>query len=182
MSSHSDSEIKTGTLKVKRVSFKKEKREIRKIRTYFKTTVRPLLMERDLFNSVLTNNVEKVRVLLREGTNPNSTDEQMRSALHIAASKGYAEIVDLLLRFGANPNKHDCLQNTPLHLAACTTNMRIVTLLINGGADLKSLNQHGRNPLQLAESKLQILRKSWMSEAIEMSHLREQLQEVNTCF
>lgn len=48
--------------------------------------------ERKLRIAASLNNVETVEQLLREGVNPKVTDDKERSALHIAASKGYTDI------------------------------------------------------------------------------------------
>ena len=47
--------------------------------------------------------------------------------------------------------------NTPLHLAACLNNIKVVTLLLQGGTDIFSSDNYGRNPLQLAQSKLRLV-------------------------
>lgn len=48
--------------------------------------------ERKLRIAVGLNNVATVERLLKEGVDPKVTDIKERSPLHIAASKGYAEI------------------------------------------------------------------------------------------
>jgi ankyrin repeat protein len=52
--------------------------------------------ERRLRQAASTNNVDQVAALLDSGVNPNCIDEQRRSSLHLAACKGYCDIV----RFG----------------------------------------------------------------------------------
>ena len=41
-----------------------------------------------------------------------------RTALHLAAMRGFFEVATLLLRAGADVNSQDCDLNTPVHLAA----------------------------------------------------------------
>lgn len=147
-----------------------------------KSRLHPELQEQRLLRLVSVHNTEAVEKLLESGVNANCCDRQLRSALHIAASRGYADIVESLLKHGADPNKRDIIQNTPLHLAACTSNLKIITLLINGGANIRSLDLHGRNPLQLAESKLQLLQRSWCEGAIEMIQVRSQIKEVRNVY
>lgn len=161
-----------------RTPFKAKQMINNEFKKILKNRPHPELEEQRLLLAVTTNNTEKVQKLLESGVSANSTDRQKRSALHLAASRGYIEIVKLLLHHGADPNKQDIIQNTPLHLAACINNLQIVTLLLNAGADVRSLDIYGRNPLQLAESKLQLLQRSWREGAIEMVHLRSQLQMV----
>lgn len=48
---------------------------------------------RRLCRAVSTNDVERVAALLADGANPNCTDCQQRSVLHLAACRGYCDIV-----------------------------------------------------------------------------------------
>lgn len=183
--SHSDSEIKEHIKeKIRKqlhIEFKAKKKfstpeEIRKL----KRKLAPIYPEIRLIQAVSVHNTEEVKRLLECGVNPNSTDSQLRSALHVAVSKGYTDIVQLLLSYGADPNKRDVIYNTPLHLAACIHNLSIISMLINAKADVSCLDMHGRNPLQLASSKLEILQRGWRQGAIEMVKLREEVQQVKS--
>lgn len=140
----------------------------------------PGLQEQRLLKAVNVNNVEKVESLLQEGVDPNSRDVQHRCALHIACSKGYVDIVDLLLKFGGDPNIRDGIWNTPMHLAACTSNLSIIKRLIDAGGDITLLDMHGKNSLQLAESKLHILMSNWKKGPMEMKTIHVQMQQVKT--
>lgn len=131
-----------------------------------------------ILNAAGQNNVEVVTTQLNLGASPNCSDIHGRSALHIAASKGYTDVVKLLLERGANPNVKDKLKNTPLHLAACTHNLSVISLLLQAGADVRKLDLYGKNPLQLAQSKLQLLQRSWREGSIEMIQVRAELQLV----
>ncbi|KAK5642279.1 hypothetical protein RI129_008446 [Pyrocoelia pectoralis] len=184
MSSYSDSELKKIEIKNKlkkslHVPLKaKRSGTLRTIKTILKEGHIPDLHQRRLLTAVCTNNTDLLQEMLAANVSPNSKDRQQRSALHIAVSRGYADAVCLLLQHGADVNSQDILGNTPLHLAACTSNLQIITHLLNAGANINSLDMHGRNPRQLAESKLHILRHSWKSRTIEMTNLREQLQQI----
>ncbi|CAH1992175.1 unnamed protein product [Acanthoscelides obtectus] len=184
--SHSDSEIRDDVMdKVRRlkkqlhIEFKAKRKlttaeDIRK----FKRKIQPLYNEIRLVQAVNSHNTEEVKKFLECGVSANSTDNEKRSALHVAVSKGYADIVELLLHHGADPNKRDIIHNTPLHLAACIHNFAIISMLINAKADVSCLDLQGRSPFHLASSKLQILQKGWREGAIEMIKLREELQQV----
>ncbi|KAK9892632.1 hypothetical protein WA026_021010 [Henosepilachna vigintioctopunctata] len=143
-----------------------------------KHRLKPILLEFRLISCVNTNNEDEVRRLLALGVSANTIDIQLRSALHIAVTRGYKEIVRLLLHYGADPNKRDMIQNTPLHLAACANNFSIISMLLDAGADVDSVDMNGRHPLQLAKSKLQILHKCWMQGDIEMIKFRSEIQDV----
>ena len=58
----------------------------------------------------------KVQRLLKNGTEVNSADYDFRTALHIAASEGYLDIVKLLIDFKANVNAADRWGSTPLQV------------------------------------------------------------------
>lgn len=55
---------------------------------------------------------QMVQKLLEMGIDPNSADEMGRTPLHVAACKGFSDIVGLLVTSGANPNLRDCVGNT----------------------------------------------------------------------
>lgn len=134
--------------------------------------------EKKLHSSIVTNNTDAVHDLLKQGVNPNASDNLLRSPLHMAACRGFKEIVTLLIEYGADPNKKDIVGNTALHLAACTNKIEIVTVLLDAGTDVNSVDLFGRNPLQLAQSKLQLLQKTRQEGAVELVQLRMQLQQV----
>ena len=79
--------------------------------------------------------------------------------------------MEVLLRHGADPNQKDRLGNTAMHLAACTNHVPVVTLLLKAGTDLTTLDNNGRTPLQLAQTKLKILQRN-TSQSGEMSRVR----------
>ena len=60
------------------------------------------------------------------------------------------------------------LGNTALHLAACTNHIEVVTLLLRGGTDVTTLDNSGRTPMQLAQSKLKLLQKNSSKSIAEM--------------
>lgn len=128
------------------------------------SNLRSILDERKLRLASSWNNTELVDKLLKvDKVNPKAADAAKRTALHIASSKGYKEIVKLLLDHGADPNQKDIIGNTPLHLAVCTNHVDIVTMLLNAGTDAHSFDKYGRTPLHLAQSKLKLMQGSGKS-------------------
>ncbi|XP_075999256.1 ankyrin repeat domain-containing protein 54 [Genypterus blacodes] len=103
------------------------------------------------------NDIDTVRKLLQDDTDPCAADDKGRTALHFSSCNGNEGIVQLLLSYGADPNQRDSLGNTPLHLAACTNHVPVITTLLRGGARVDALDRAGRTPLHLARSKLNIL-------------------------
>ncbi len=145
------------------------------------TQMKATLNEKRLRMAATTNNTETLAKLLANGANVNSGDEHQRTALHFSAAKGYAEAVKILIQHGANVNAKDALGNTALHLAACTHHievrrnyflkaskehsttfiyLQVVTLLLRGGTDIRQLDNNGRTPFHLAQSKLRLLQKN----------------------
>lgn len=154
----------------------------KKLKHILETRNVPELQKQKLLQAVSLNNAERIETLLKAGVDPNTCDSQSRSALHISCSKGFVDVVALLLKYGADPNIKDSIENTPLHLAACTSNLKIIKILINAGADISILDMHGRNSLQLAESKLQILMSTWKKGPAEMETIYMQLRQVLISF
>ncbi|KAK4391790.1 Potassium channel AKT1 [Sesamum angolense] len=74
--------------------------------------------------------------LLKRGLDPNESDNNGRTALHIAASKGSANCVLLLLDFGANANSRDSEGSIPLWEAMLGMHKAVVKLLSENGAKL----------------------------------------------
>ncbi|XP_062206354.1 potassium channel AKT1-like isoform X2 [Phragmites australis] len=76
--------------------------------------------------------------LLKRGLDPNESDNNGHTALHIAASKGNEQCIRLLLDYGADPNARDSEGKVPLWEALCEKHDAVVQLLVESGADLSS--------------------------------------------
>nr|XP_010925144.1 LOW QUALITY PROTEIN: potassium channel AKT1-like [Elaeis guineensis] len=76
--------------------------------------------------------------LLRRGLDPNESDNNGHTALHIAASKGSKHCVRLLLDYGANPNCRDSEGSVPLWEAVLGKHDAVVKLLRDNGANLSA--------------------------------------------
>ncbi|GFP80239.1 potassium channel akt1 [Phtheirospermum japonicum] len=74
--------------------------------------------------------------LLKRGLDPNESDNNGRTALHIAASKGNENCVLLLLDKGADPNTRDMEGSVPLWEAIYGGHKPIIKLLSDNGAKL----------------------------------------------
>jgi hypothetical protein len=95
---------------------------------------------------------ETVEQLIIRGANVNHKDSLGRTALHLAAQNGYADIVLVLLEKGCERNLPETkFGRTPLHLAAQYGHGSVVNLLLNNQADLKAKDAAGKTAAQLAE-------------------------------
>ena len=73
----------------------------------------------DIFSAAQTNDVEQVRLLLKNNHQlAFATDRYNKTALHWAAFFGYPEVAHVLLAEGALVNAEDNKGYTPLHTAA----------------------------------------------------------------
>ncbi|KAL5185978.1 Potassium channel AKT1 [Glycine soja] len=75
--------------------------------------------------------------LLKRGMDPNESDNNRRTALHIAASQGKENCVSLLLDYGADPNIRDLEGNVPLWEAIVEGHESMSKLLSENGANLQ---------------------------------------------
>jgi hypothetical protein len=108
--------------------------------------------EKVLCLAVTTGKINKVRLLLKYGANPNVTcGNDDNTPLHIAACQGPVSILELLLKSGANPNIWDASDQTPMHVIfECDKGARtkrshdVLKLLLKYGANPFLKNNKGR--------------------------------------
>ncbi|KAJ9682565.1 hypothetical protein PVL29_018480 [Vitis rotundifolia] len=79
----------------------------------------------------------QLKSLIRAGADPNKTDYDGRSPLHLASARGFEDIVTFLLQEGVDVNISDNFGNTPLLEAIKNAHDRVASLLVNKGALLK---------------------------------------------
>ncbi len=124
--------------------------------------VNRLYMIRRRITSLLTtavcfNYVEMVKLLLSCGANPDLADHNKTCPLHIAAVKGYLEIVGILLKAGASTSVMVDLDEysdyTPLHFAAERGHLDVVNLLLESGVNIKAKGGIGWSTLYISASR-----------------------------
>lgn len=91
-----------------------------------------------------------VRLLLKQRTAINATDQRLRSALMTAATEGHEQIARTLCAAGADVNLIDRHGSTALMEAARAGAVGIVQLLAESAPDARVRDQHGRDALTLA--------------------------------
>lgn len=72
--------------------------------------------------------------LIDNGVNPDVANYDQRTALHVAATKGYLSVVEYLLNCNANANAIDGWAQTPLQCAVLGGHDLVASLIrVNGG-------------------------------------------------
>ncbi|KAL1566753.1 hypothetical protein AAHA92_02325 [Salvia divinorum] len=79
----------------------------------------------------------QLKSVIRSGADPNKKDYDGRTALHLAASKGYEDITLFLIQERVDINAEDNFGNTPLLEAIKNGHDRVASLLSKEGAILK---------------------------------------------
>ena len=101
-----------------------------------------------LFRAVWTNDIARVR---SANIDVNLKDALGRTPLHIAAKKGYADVVMFLVESGAEVNITDTGGNTPLILIIHKTgNLAVARRLLESGAVVNAQNRTGETALMYA--------------------------------
>jgi uncharacterized protein len=94
-----------------------------------------------LANAAMEDDIDAVRLLLKQGADVNSVQGDGTTALHWAAIRNDFEIGHLLIRSGANVNAATRIGGlTPLYLAAGAGNARMVSELLQAHASAKATN------------------------------------------
>ena len=102
---------------------------------------------------VLGGNLLVVELLLAGGADPCALDNNDLTTLHMAASKGYASILDKLLTTGAKPvidNQAKQLEETPLMMACASGHLECVKVLMAHGADIGVWSVTAENVVDIA--------------------------------
>ena len=123
--------------------------------------------------------------LLGNGSNIDSTTENMMTPLHLAAKHGRNEVIMYLLTQDANPVARSDIGWTPLHYAAATGGTKAVKILLKAGIDKTIKDVKGRNAAEVAKNhgmktSFQVIRKYHTNKgsAIEyISYLEKKLTE-----
>ncbi|XP_046544171.1 protein phosphatase 1 regulatory subunit 16A-like isoform X2 [Haliotis rubra] len=106
-----------------------------------------------LLESAARNDIEEVRKLLQNKTDPNVTNEDGLTALHQCCIDDNTDLLLLLLDHGANVNAKDSELWTPLHAAATCGHVHLCKQLIDKGAELLAVNADGNMPYDICEDE-----------------------------
>lgn len=107
-----------------------------------------------LINSVIANDIGKVKNLIENKANINIQDDNGWSPLHFAAQEFNEEMISFLLNNNANPNLKDANGNTPLSTALFNSkgiDTNIFNEFLKYGGDPELKNNYGVSAIDLAE-------------------------------
>ncbi|XP_034036184.1 DNA-binding protein RFXANK [Thalassophryne amazonica] len=91
-----------------------------------------------------------VDFLLEKGADPKAVARERESALTLASSGGYVDIVKCLLRHGVDIDTYDWNGGTPLLYAVRGNHINCVEALLAKGADMTIESDSGYSPMALA--------------------------------
>nr|CAD2171721.1 unnamed protein product [Meloidogyne enterolobii] len=77
------------------------------------------------------------------------------TALHVAASKGYVQLIEKLINAGADINAPDFEGWTPLHAAAHWGEREACRILVENGANFDTLTYFGHSVLSVADKSIE---------------------------
>ena len=99
--------------------------------------------------AALNGHIDVVKVLLDGGANPDISDNEGSTALHIAVLEGHFDVVKVLLDGGADPDIVNEDGNTPLLIAK---DRRVIKQLLDAGANPDAKDRDFLTPLHRAAS------------------------------
>lgn len=107
-------------------------------------------LDGELYNAVVGNDADRVRLLIGKGANVNMRHANGRSPLDAAAHGRHASLIEILADAGADPNAADADGFFPLLHAINRNHVPSVEMLAKKGADLNKRNKQDITPLSWA--------------------------------
>ncbi|XP_038147209.1 protein phosphatase 1 regulatory subunit 12A isoform X2 [Cyprinodon tularosa] len=98
--------------------------------------------------------LQDARALLEGGGSLTPHPNTKATALHVAAAKGYIEVLKVLLQCRVDVDCRDVDGWTPLHAAAHWGQEEVCTLLADHMCDMAAVNNVGQTPLDVADENL----------------------------
>lgn len=104
--------------------------------------------------TILNNDPESLRILINAGVNIDTMTGEKQSAIHLAASYGFFEIVKVLIEEGANPNDTGHPDKfTPVYHSIINEDYEILDFLIDHGATLDFRDNQDKSPYDYVTSQ-----------------------------
>ena len=110
-----------------------------------KIDLKDIMSRNPLLEAVSMNKIEAAVLLIEHGANLEAKEVKYgKTALHLAAERGFSSMVDTLIIHGADMHsekfKNDAIYSlTPLHLAVINNHIDTVKVLLDRGADTSEL-------------------------------------------
>ncbi|KAI8987965.1 acyl-CoA-binding protein [Mycotypha africana] len=108
----------------------------------------------DIFGYARTNNLEALIKAIEANPGLLHSKEEGLNALHIAADRGYSDMVAKLIELGADIDMKTDDGDTALHLACISDKADVAKLLISKGCDQTLLDSEGSTALEQADTSL----------------------------
>ncbi|GJY07305.1 ankyrin repeat-containing protein [Tanacetum coccineum] len=106
----------------------------------------------EVLNASRRGDIMLLESLLEKDASVDFKDQYGLTAIHIAAIKGYKDVVMLLVEFGSSLECIDAEGRTPLHMAVVGGCKDTVEVLINRGANVNVQCNRGATPLRVAQT------------------------------
>ncbi|CAF1009516.1 unnamed protein product [Didymodactylos carnosus] len=108
-----------------------------------------------VLEAVESNQAEVVRLILKNNANPNLKDKNGLTCFHIAAMKGFCDILLILLPYCQDIDVKDLENATPLYKATYYEMWDAVKILINWGASIEKSATRNRTIAQMLAGQKQ---------------------------
>jgi uncharacterized protein len=112
--------------------------------------VAPNTTQDELLEASAAGDLSRVKTLLAAKTNVNAKDQQGYTALIVASSNGYLEVVRALPAEGADVNA-EAANGTALTIASQKGSLEVVRVLLAAGADVNAKAFNGETATSLAK-------------------------------
>ncbi|CEP14063.1 hypothetical protein [Parasitella parasitica] len=109
------------------------------------------LEPQDIFGYTRLNDLNKLTAEVKAHPELINTKEDGLTALHIAADRGYLDIVQVLVSAGADVDGKTDDEDTALHLACISDQLETAKFLIASGCDKSLLDSEGKTAFEQAE-------------------------------
>jgi uncharacterized protein len=134
---------------------RKPVKEVKGLKRAFKRLFSGSKLDAELIETITSNDVNKIKNLIKKGANVNARDGVGNTCLMLACDFNNFETVSFLLSKKANVDSVNQFGYTALHFAVQKNDLRIVRLLINSEDSIvdKMINKKddlGNTPLHLA--------------------------------
>jgi len=103
-----------------------------------------------MIEAAVTNNVEKIQMVLSDGNVQINDTLYGLSAIQVASYYGSVEVVEFLIQNGVDLESQDKSGDRAIHTAAHRDEAKILELLAQAGADINSKNNKSQSALHIA--------------------------------